>query len=158
MTPDPLDVIRLHFVFLMQDSEDLLYPLTVGQQLDKLSMFLFEVLPDNSHERRAILTIRYPNPFDIFQDRDADNPAYCWTWNGPLNEHGYPTAPGAFTLHRELYRFIPVYGPVLVEHQLHHTCENKRCINPNHIQPLTDKQHRAAHGRTDDESWASPNY
>lgn len=82
----------------------------------------------------------------------------CWPWIGPLNKHGYPTAPGAYTFHRELYRYFAWNGPIAPDHQAHHQCENKRCINPSHIIPLTDDEHRAEHGRTDDESWASPNY
>ena len=57
---------------------------------------------------------------------------------------GYPIIQdGGFreTTHR--YRYVREVGPIPEGMDLHHTCENKTCCNPNHLVVLT----RLAHGR-----------
>ena len=50
---------------------------------------------------------------------------------------------------RQRYKHIVAYelfiGPVVDGQELHHTCENKACFNPWHLEPLTRKKHRATY-------------
>jgi hypothetical protein len=34
-------------------------------------------------------------------------------------------------------------GPIPDGLELHHKCENTRCVNPDHMEPLTPKEHTA---------------
>jgi hypothetical protein len=70
----------------------------------------------------------------------------CWLWTGAKADHGY----GQFSscdihilAHR--YAFILQNGPVAKGLHLHHACETPLCVNPDHVQALTPKEHKAAH-------------
>lgn len=76
----------------------------------------------------------------------------CWNWNGAPTEYGY----GEFKLngkkiaaHRAVYEAI--VGPIPTGLILHHKCKNKICVNPEHLQPLTNAQHMACHATIPDE-------
>jgi hypothetical protein len=68
----------------------------------------------------------------------------CWVWHGHFNTFGY----GQFSCgpiknvlaHRHIYEQLR--GPIPEGTELHHLCANRRCVNPDHLQPLTRKQHR----------------
>ena len=69
----------------------------------------------------------------------------CWNWIG-LTLHGY----GRFSIgsradnsrrqiqaHRYSYELL--VGPIPTEYQLDHLCGNRRCVNPNHLEPVSPK-------------------
>lgn len=68
----------------------------------------------------------------------------CWNWTGSA-VRGYGVCyldDGTFTgAHRAAY--IMLRGPLAREIQIHHTCENKLCCNPDHLLPVTGAEHRA---------------
>lgn len=66
----------------------------------------------------------------------------CWIWLGALSTGGY----GRVSIdgivqqaHRVSYELF--VGEIPNGHELHHTCNERSCINPQHLQPLTHKQH-----------------
>lgn len=76
-----------------------------------------------------------------FIDRTED----CWVWTGNRYAHGYGCVRrggkdgGAMLAHRAVYEQL--VGPVPVGKELHHTCSNKLCVNPEHLLPVTRKEH-----------------
>lgn len=77
-------------------------------------------------------------------DIGGESPGACWTWTGKPNYDGYGTAAvnrKTVLAHRALFRCL-VGDPPEGCH-LHHRCENKRCVNPDHLQPLTPLDHMA---------------
>lgn len=66
----------------------------------------------------------------------------CWNWLAAPTTAGY----GAFLLgktrvkaHRMAYMLL--LGDIPAGHDLHHVCENKLCVNPAHLLPVTRRDH-----------------
>ena len=74
----------------------------------------------------------------------------CWIWLGLLAK-GYPVGleprendyPIKHMMHR--FMFEKHRGPIPEGKVLHHKCEVKRCINPDHLEPLTQSEHMKHH-------------
>ena len=90
-----------------------------------------------------------------FWDRVEIVEGSCWNWKNVKRE-GYGVFK-RFPAYRIAYEHV--IGPVPKEHELHHTCLNRACVNPYHLQPLTREEHLAAHvalraeARTAKETW-----
>lgn len=69
----------------------------------------------------------------------VDKTETCWNWTGPLNK-GY----GKFTVRRatiSAHRFLykKMKGEIPAGLVLDHTCFNPKCVNPDHLEPVTQK-------------------
>lgn len=69
----------------------------------------------------------------------------CWDWQGTKNEKGF----GSFRFerymvaaHRVSYEWV--FGPIpgLV---LFHRCDNNSCVNPWHLEPVTERESQSRH-------------
>lgn len=71
----------------------------------------------------------------------------CWLWTGRPGTKGY----GKFGIgparcrrhvmaHRWAYEFFN--GPIPKGKELHHNCENRLCVNPNHLEALAPLDHQ----------------
>ncbi len=65
----------------------------------------------------------------------------CWLWNGPLSSDGY----GKFQMrsrsriaHRAAYEII--VGPIPAGLELDHLCRVRHCVNPEHLEPVTQAE------------------
>lgn len=63
----------------------------------------------------------------------------CWLWKGALNHNGYATMKldgYARRAHRFIYENLT--GETIPEGmQLDHTCKNRHCVNPDHLDVVT---------------------
>jgi hypothetical protein len=68
----------------------------------------------------------------------------CWLWQGALTAEGYPKK----AVHRRIYKLM--VGPIPAGHDLDHLCSVRRCVNPEHLEPVLNVVNiaRAVAGRT----------
>ncbi len=78
----------------------------------------------------------------IASNIEIDDETCCWNWTAALdNGYGAFTPPHreggrySFRAHRSLYeRVVEDVDPDL---HLDHLCRNRRCVNPDHLEPVT---------------------
>lgn len=77
-----------------------------------------------------------------------DQTTGCWLWTGSLDRKGYAKALGddrrIVGVHR--YFHAITHGPLAPSIHLHHECHVRRCVNPQHLRPLTPREHLIEHG------------
>lgn len=77
------------------------------------------------------------------ESRSVATPSGCWIWSGRLRD-GYPvTMLGAkeLPIHRAVLE-AKVQAP-LGGQAAHHMCGDSRCVNPDHLQPVTNRDNAA---------------
>jgi len=68
----------------------------------------------------------------------VDSGTGCWLWAGSLQPNGY----GHLTIQNRqvlahCYTYERLRGPIPDGYELDHLCRNPRCINPDHLEPVT---------------------
>lgn len=77
----------------------------------------------------------------------------CWLWTATVNHHGYgqigTVGRKLGMAHRVGYELL--VGPIAPGLELDHLCRNPRCVNPDHLEPVThaENMRRAP--------WTAPN-
>ena len=72
----------------------------------------------------------------------VDATGICWEWTG-YTDDGYgrvttgPRGSSGQQAHRVAWEYL--VGPIPPGLQLDHLCRNRRCVNPDHLQPVTPK-------------------
>ena len=82
-------------------------------------------------------------------------PGGCWNWTGRVVGLHNATGPLPYGMlirngrqwraHRYFYELAT--GEVLGKLHLHHKCRNTLCVNPEHMEPLTQAEHNREHGK-----------
>ncbi len=85
---------------------------------------------------------RYKTPEESFDARIAKADTGCWLWTGHIGRNGYGVIGiGGRKLakaHRFAYeRFI---GPIPDGMQLDHLCRVRHCVNPTHLEPVSNRE------------------
>lgn len=97
-----------------------------------------------------------PKPIDLttwsiarqraFDSRyQVDPDSGCWVWTGSLNEYGYARIRlnnRIALAHRLSYVLVNGEPPDETPY-LDHICENRACVNPDHLQPVTHQTNQA---------------
>lgn len=75
------------------------------------------------------------------EKRDGGYTSPCWFWTGAMFQNGYAAIKAgrrAARAHRVSYEtFI---GPIPDDLTIDHLCRNKSCVNPDHLEPVTNKE------------------
>lgn len=62
----------------------------------------------------------------------------CWNWQRAINKGGYGTIcymANRWFVHRLCYEMFR--GPIPEGYEVDHLCRNRRCLNPDHLEPVT---------------------
>lgn len=66
----------------------------------------------------------------------------CWRWTGAIGKHGYGNfglrAGKTLRAHRAVYEFYR--GPIPDSRSLDHLCHNTWCVNPDHLEPISQRE------------------
>lgn len=73
---------------------------------------------------------------------DVDEVSGCWIWNKARNASGYGITRNGLA-HRVFYTIR--VGPIPHGHVLHHKCQNRACVNPEHMEPQEVGEHISRH-------------
>lgn len=70
---------------------------------------------------------------------DMRQPDECWPWKGAHTSGGYgtfwPTRGRTWTAHRFAYHLV--YGIQDESNDIHHTCNNRICVNFHHLEEMS---------------------
>jgi hypothetical protein len=83
---------------------------------------------------------RYRDPADSFAAR-VEKTDGCWLWTGSVGRNGY----GVICIGRALvkahrYSYEQHVGPIPSGMQLDHLCRVRHCVNPAHLEPVTNRE------------------
>jgi len=77
-----------------------------------------------------------------FHLKTIPGPSGCIDWTGSVNSSGYGTfyaGPGdSIVAHRWAYTHSK--GPIPIGMYLDHLCRNRRCVNPDHLEPVSQRE------------------
>lgn len=100
--------------------------------------------PKRSALRVAIEDGDHDAVIDQVRLRSTTTPNGCWEWNGQLVD-GYPYwrlgKSGRYQVHRLVLE--AKHRAPLGSQAAHHMCANSKCVNPDHLQPVTHRENLA---------------
>lgn len=105
---------------------------------------LFKFKGEPARFRHGHGTKRLRSVDDLLANCDVISAGYdtpCRLWRGSLTEQGYGDARGYCDGRRRAHvvAYEHTHGSVSEGLELDHLCRNRRCINPNHLEPVTHK-------------------
>lgn len=92
------------------------------------------------------MNLTEPRKRSIFRRIEVDPETDCWLWTGSTFPSGYGQimiGHKNFRVHRVLWEYVN--GKVPTGYELHHACEVRRCVNPEHLALVTRKEHVRIH-------------
>ncbi len=90
---------------------------------------------------RTIPTAYTQKDWDRFWKKTRMSPSGCIEWTSAKTNGGYGLfglQGGLYLAHRVLYHWM--IGPVPEDKQLDHLCSNPACVNPLHLEPVTQSE------------------
>ncbi len=79
-------------------------------------------------------------------DRVEPGPGDCWLWTLRLDPRGYGIAWINGRAERAARASYKAFGGVIPEgYDIHHTCQHRHCINPEHLEPMPHGRHQRLH-------------
>jgi hypothetical protein len=103
----------------------------------------YQLLKDQKEGRIELPETQRPSALRTFHQHLSNcrrGATECWEWGGERNENGYGrTHRGGRYIgaHRAVYELL--VGPIPEGLVLDHLCRNPPCVNPAHLEPVTNK-------------------
>jgi hypothetical protein len=74
----------------------------------------------------------------LSEHTDTSGADQCWLWGGLQNKWGYGRVRNGRLAHREVYREL--VGEIPAGLTIDHLCRNTLCVNPKHLEPVTQAE------------------
>ncbi|WP_406321032.1 HNH endonuclease signature motif containing protein [Streptomyces sp. NBC_00519] len=75
---------------------------------------------------------------DRFLAKVADGNGGCWDWTGHIKPNGYGQVTiGGRKLNAHRFAYETLRAPIPDGLVIDHLCRNRRCVNPDHLEPVT---------------------
>jgi hypothetical protein len=92
-----------------------------------------------SMRKESVVLGRRGTPEERFDVKVAPSDSGCLLWLGSLNAKGY----GHFNLNGRIFKahrwaYERRFGPTPTGMQLDHLCSVRNCVNPDHLEPVTN--------------------
>ena len=84
---------------------------------------------------------RKTNSFNDVLNKYVVDKNGCWAYTGKIEKNGYGAfyyRQSTYKAHRVAYEIL--VGPIPDKLVLDHLCKNKSCINPSHLEPVSQKE------------------
>jgi hypothetical protein len=95
-------------------------------------------------ERAAGILPRISIPAEIRFWKSVDKKSIdeCWEWQAGIGSHGYGVFNGNYNkpILAHIYSYILAKGPVAPKMQVDHLCFNRKCVNPEHLEQVTNQE------------------
>jgi len=92
-----------------------------------------------------MLKLAHSESIRFWKKVQASSAEGCWLWTASIDSRGYGQFGTQDGKNRRAHRvsYESVIGSIPEGLDLHHECNNKRCVNWFHLKPLTKKAHIA---------------
>lgn len=120
------EIMRENIIAVMVINEGRHICKVCGEYDEGLDTWCKRLIPENIAERIEI---------------DSSGLTECWVWRGEQNRNGYGRVWFQKTrqmVHRVIYRLV--IKKLNANKQLDHTCCNRLCVRPSHLEQVTNKQ------------------
>jgi len=84
-------------------------------------------MSDEPENRRFLAVLR----------ESVGRPDECWAWKGYVMSNGYPLG-NQEPAYRATWKLL--VGPIPDGLELDHLCKNPLCVNPHHLEPVTQRE------------------
>ena len=69
----------------------------------------------------------------------------CWFYTNGIDKYPRIAVGGGKVTQAHRFSYRTFVGPIPPDHEVHHRCQNKLCVNPVHLVAVTEDQHRELH-------------
>lgn len=88
-----------------------------------------------------------PEPERFWEKVDKTPTSGCWEWLGAIKSTGYGQFALTGRIQTSAHRWVYEHevGPIEIGEVIDHRCHNRKCVNPQHLRAVTQKQNNENH-------------
>ena len=88
-------------------------------------------------------SLRKPESERFWEKVDVRGPQDCWNWKAAQDHNGYGSFKTEHSTRAHQWAYMHLVGPVPEGFVLDHLCRTQSCVNPAHLEPVTNQENLA---------------